>query len=111
MATELLTIRISSSQTGCLLDHEKFSLRERDAQTYIFINPSCVYYMSWIVASDQFRQLSLLRRRHKVKPGIHCTEEAPNQAETNVCILVLRIYILGGPPSMRKNKNQIKTLK
>ncbi len=41
--------------------------------------------MSWFVTSDQFRQLSLLWRRHKVKAGIHCTDEAQNQAETRVC--------------------------
>ncbi len=33
------------------------------------------------MASDQFRQLSLLRRRHKAKAGLHCTDEAQNQAE------------------------------
>ncbi len=32
--------------------------------------------MSWFVASDQFRQLSLLWRRYKVKSGLHCTDEA-----------------------------------
>ncbi len=38
-----------------------------------------------ICASDQFRQLSLLWRRHKVKTGLHYTDEAQNQAETRVC--------------------------
>ncbi len=41
--------------------------------------------MSWFVASDQFRQLSLLWRRDKVKPGSHCTDEAQNKAKAYVC--------------------------
>ncbi len=40
--------------------------------------------MSWFLASDQFRQLSLLRRRHKVKTNLQCTDEAQNKAETRV---------------------------
>ncbi len=38
--------------------------------------------MTWLVASDQFRQLFLLWRRHKV---IRCTDEAQNKAETRLC--------------------------
>ncbi len=41
--------------------------------------------MSWFVPSDQFRQLSLLRRRHKAKANLQFTDEAQNQAETRVC--------------------------
>ncbi len=46
---------------------------------------SCVFYMSWLVVSDQFRQLSLLRRRYEDKAGLPCTDEAQNKAETRVC--------------------------
>ncbi len=34
------------------------------------------------MASDQFRQLTLLWRRHLVKVGLHCTDEVQNKAET-----------------------------
>ncbi len=67
-----------------LIDSIKFSLGER-CLIYIFINPSCVYNMSWLVASDQFSQLSLLRRRHNVKAYLNFTDEAQNKAETRVC--------------------------
>ncbi len=40
--------------------------------------------MSWFVASDQFRQLSFLWRRHNVKANLHSTDEAQNKAETRV---------------------------
>ncbi len=39
-------------------------------------------YPSWFVASDQFRRLSLLRRRYKVKVNFQCSDEAQNEAET-----------------------------
>ncbi len=58
---------------------------ESDVQSVYIIYPSGEFYMSWFVASDQFRQLSLLWRRHKVKAGLHCTDEVQNQAETYVC--------------------------
>ncbi len=44
--------------------------------------------MSWLVTTDQFRQLSLLRRRHKVKANLQCTDEAQNKVETRVCTLL-----------------------
>ncbi len=62
------------------LEHDWTSLSE-----YIIIYPSGEFYMSWLVASDQLRQLSLLWRRHKVKDGLHCTDEAQHKAETYVC--------------------------
>ncbi len=37
---------------------------------YIYIYPSCVYYMSRFAAYDQLRQLPLLSRRHKVKANL-----------------------------------------
>ncbi len=37
------------------------------------------------MASDQFRQLSLLWKRHKVKANLHCIDEAQNKAEARVC--------------------------
>ncbi len=40
--------------------------------------------MSGVVASNQFKQLSLLRRRHKVQATLQCTDEAQNKAETRV---------------------------
>ncbi len=46
---------------------------ERAMLRRIYIYPSCVYYMSWFVASDQFIQLPSLRRRHKVKNKCTCT--------------------------------------
>ncbi len=58
---------------------------ESDVQSYIFIYPSCEFYMSWFVASNQFRQLSMLWWRHKVKAGLHCTDEAQNKAGTRAC--------------------------
>ncbi len=36
------------------------------------------------MASDQFRQLPLLYRHHKVKAGLHCTDETHNKADTYV---------------------------
>ncbi len=54
-------------------------------RSYIFIYPSCEFYMSWFVASDQFRQLSLLWSRHKVKANLHCADEAQNKAEAGAC--------------------------
>ncbi len=50
-----------------------------------YLYTSGEFYMSWFVASDQFRQLSLLWRRYKVKAGLHCTDEAQNTAETYAC--------------------------
>ncbi len=44
----------------------------RDIKTY----PSCVFYMSWFEASDQFKQLSLLWRRHKFKAKLRHADEA-----------------------------------
>ncbi len=44
----------------------------------VIIYLSDKFYMSSLVASDQLRQLSLLRRRHKVKAGSHGTDEAKN---------------------------------
>ncbi len=41
--------------------------------------------MGWFVASDQFSQLSLLRRRYKVKDNLQCIDEAQKKAETHVC--------------------------
>ncbi len=58
---------------------------ESGTQSYIIINPSGESYMSWFVASDQFRQLSLLWRRHTVKAGLRCADEAQNKAEAYVC--------------------------
>ncbi len=49
----------------------------RDIKTYL----SCIFYMSWFVASDQ---LSLLWRRHKFKANLQCTDEAQNKTETRV---------------------------
>ncbi len=49
------------------------------------ICPSCEFNMKWFVASDQFRQLSLLRRFHKVNTYLQCADEAQNKAEIPVC--------------------------
>ncbi len=65
--------------------HQYSVNQESDVQSYIIIYPSGEFYMSRFVASDQFRQLSLLWRRHKVKAGLHCTHDAQNKAETRVC--------------------------
>ncbi len=65
-------------------DFIKFSLGERYSVVYI-IYPSCEFCMSWFVASDQCRQLSLMCRRHKVKADLPCTDEAQNKAKTRVC--------------------------
>ncbi len=43
------------------------------------------FYMNYFVSSDQFRQLSLLWKRHKVKAGLRCTDEAQSKAEIYVC--------------------------
>ncbi len=40
--------------------------------------------MSRFVASDQFRQMSLLRRRQKVQATLQRMEGAQNKAETSV---------------------------
>ncbi len=48
----------------------------------IQIHPTCVYYMSWFVSSDQLRQLSLVRRHHKAKANLQSTDQAQNKAET-----------------------------
>ncbi len=53
---------------------------------YKFYHTMPHFFTSLItVASDQFRQLSLLWRRHKVKAGLRCTDETQNKAETYVC--------------------------
>ncbi len=57
-------------------------LTRRTMLRRIYIYPSCVYYMTWFVASDQVRQLSLLRRRHKATVNLQCTDEAQNKPET-----------------------------
>ncbi len=60
--------------------------------------------MSWFVASDQFRQLPLLQRRHKATVNLRCTDEAQNKPETRgkhvktlfhdmlISILVIKSY-------------------
>ncbi len=58
---------------------------EGDVQSYIFITPSCEFNMGWFVASDQFRKLTLVWGCHKVKAGLHCADEAQNNAETRMC--------------------------
>ncbi len=40
------------------------------------------------MASDQFRHLPLVWRRHKVKAGLHCADEAQNKAETRACSIL-----------------------
>ncbi len=60
---------------------KQYSLRVRISEYALYLSA----YMSWFVASDQFRKLSLLWRRHKVKASSHCTDEAQNKAETYVC--------------------------
>ncbi len=50
----------------------------------LYIYLSCVYRKSYFVASDQFKQLSLLRNCHKVKAYLQCTDESQNRAETRI---------------------------
>ncbi len=52
----------------------------------IWQNEDAIYYMSLFEASVQFRQLSLLWRRHKFKAELQYTDEARNKAETRVYI-------------------------
>ncbi len=49
------------------------------------------------MASDPLRQLSLLRRRHKVKANVHCSDEAQNKAETHACTQFIMSVKIGIP--------------
>ncbi len=55
----------------------KFSLGERCSGVYFYLPE-----LRWLVASDQFRQLS---RRHKAKANLQRADEAQTKAETRVC--------------------------
>ncbi len=61
-----------------------FSHGERCSDVYIYL-PQLRILHDWFVASDQLRELSLLRRRHKDQAILQCTDEAQNKAETRVC--------------------------
>ncbi len=54
--------------------------QENGVQSFLFTYQSCKFYMSWFVTSDQFRQLTLLWRRHNAKVGLHCTDEVQSKA-------------------------------
>ncbi len=91
-AKSLLLILMTSSSVATGSAHSKLiiwtdqMLTRRAMFRLINIYPIFVYYMRWFVASDQFRQLSLLWRRYKFKDHSRFIDEAQNKAEARIYI-------------------------